>query len=176
MNRMCRAHPAQRRANRGITLFEILVVMGIVGILTAIGVPSFRYITTSNRIASEVNGLLGDLQFARAEAIKEGQTVTVCVSTDNTNCSTTSTAWNSGWIVFSDVNNDATINTNIVLHKQTAFSGTDTFTASNSIGSISFNREGFAERDGFTEEAVLADAQELHSRLLRAAQMIQRAK
>ena len=37
-------------------------------------------------------------------------------------------------------------------------------------------REGFAERDGFTEEAVLADAQELHSRLLRAAQMIQRAK
>jgi type IV fimbrial biogenesis protein FimT len=145
MNRLSRANPAQRRANRGLTLFEMLVVMGIVGILMAIGVPSFRYVTTSNRIASEVNGLLGDLQFARAEAIKEGQTVTVCVSTNGTSCSASNTAWNAGWIVFSDVNNDATVDTgDIVLHAQAAFSGTDTFSASNSIVSISFNREGFA--------------------------------
>lgn len=139
------AHPVQRYAIRGITLFEMIVVMGIVAILLAIGIPSFMYVTTSNRIASEVNGLLGDLQFARAEAIKEGQTVTVCVSSNGTSCSTGTTAWNDGWIVFSDVNNDATVDTgDIVLHIQAPFTSTDTFNASNSISSISFNREGFA--------------------------------
>jgi type IV fimbrial biogenesis protein FimT len=146
MNTIRRAYSAQRRTHRGITLLETIVVMGIVAILLAIGIPSFLYVTTSNRIASEVNGLLGDLQFARAEAIKEGQTVTVCVSGNGTSCSAAgTTAWNDGWIVFSDVNNDATVDAgDIVLHVQAPFTSTDTFTASNSISSITFNREGFA--------------------------------
>ena len=62
------------------------MVMAIVAILAAIGVPSFKYVTASNRIASEINGLLGDMQFARSEAVKQGQSVTVCVSTNGTSC------------------------------------------------------------------------------------------
>src|ERR1700745_3399930 len=84
----------------GFTITELLVVTAIVAILLGIGVPSYRYITNSYRMSSEVNGLLGDLQFARAEAIKEGQTVTACVSADGANC-TRVAAWQNGWIVFS---------------------------------------------------------------------------
>lgn len=84
---------------RGFTLIEMLMTMAIAAILLTIGIPSFRYVTNSNRIAGELNGLLGDLQFARAEAIKEGRTVTVCVSSDGANCAN-STTWQSGWIVF----------------------------------------------------------------------------
>ena len=56
----------------GFTMVEMLMTMAIATILLTIAVPSFRYVTNSNRIAGELNGLLGDLQFARAEAIKEG--------------------------------------------------------------------------------------------------------
>ena len=53
----------------GVTLIEMVVVMAIVGILIGVGVPSFRYVTNSNRMSSEVNNLLGDMQFARSEAL-----------------------------------------------------------------------------------------------------------
>src|ERR1700677_1609484 len=92
-----------RMRGAGFTLVEVVITMAVAAILLTIAVPSFRYVTNSNRIAGELNGLVGDLQFARAEAIKEGRTVTVCVSTDGNTCANT-TAWQSGWIVFSDPN------------------------------------------------------------------------
>ena len=140
------AHPALRHAYRGVTLVEILVVMGIVGILMAIGVPSYKYVTNANRISAEINGLLGDLQFARSEAIKEGQTVSVCVSNDQSTCmGATTTTWEKGWIVFSDPNGNGTVDAgDLLLRAQATFKGSDTFGANNSIGAITFNREGFA--------------------------------
>jgi type IV fimbrial biogenesis protein FimT len=121
--------------------------MGIVGVLMAIGIPSYKYVTNANRISAEINGLLGDLQFARSEAIKEGQTVSVCVSNDGATCLSADYAWNKGWIVFSDINGDGilqTANGDLLLRAQRTFSGADTFSANNSIGAITFNREGFA--------------------------------
>jgi type IV fimbrial biogenesis protein FimT len=130
---------------RGFTLTELLIVMAIAAILLGIGVPSYRYITNSYRMSSEVNGLLGDLQFARGEAIKEGQTVTVCVSRDGATCDLGSTTWQEGWIVFQDPTNIGTVDPGeAVLRVQRAFTGTDTFTANNGLTSVTFNREGFA--------------------------------
>src|SRR3974377_583045 len=90
----------------GFTLTEMMVVMAIVAILLSVGVPSYRYITNSYRMSSEVNGLLGDLMYARAEAIKEGNGVTVCASANRTTCSGAA-AWQSGWIIFSNPTNGA---------------------------------------------------------------------
>src|ERR1035438_3999731 len=84
LNRMC-----------GFTLVEILIAVAVVAILLTIGIPSFRYVTNSNRIAAEINGLLGDMQYARAEAVKEGQTVTVCESNDGATCAS-ATTWHKG--------------------------------------------------------------------------------
>jgi type IV fimbrial biogenesis protein FimT len=53
------------KVTAGFTLIELIVVITIVSILMAVGVPSYRYVTNSNRMSAEVNGLLGDLQFAR---------------------------------------------------------------------------------------------------------------
>jgi len=132
-------------AHRGFTLTELAVVMAIVAILLAIGVPSYRYITNSYRMSAEVNGLLGDLQFARGEAIKEGLTVTACVSRDGASCDAGSSNWQEGWVVFQDLNNDQTVDPGeTVLHVQQPFSGTDTFRSNNGISAVTFNREGFA--------------------------------
>jgi type IV fimbrial biogenesis protein FimT len=123
----------------------MLTVITIVSILMAIGVPSYQYVTSSNRISGEVNSLLGDLQYARAEAIKEGQTVSVCASTNLTTCSGTTT-WQNGWIVFSDVNGSGAVDSpnDQVLRVQRAFSLGDTFNANNGMKFVTFNREGFA--------------------------------
>jgi type IV fimbrial biogenesis protein FimT len=137
------SHAARARAP-GFTLIEMLMTMAIAAILLTIGIPSFRYVTNSNRIAGELNGLLGDLQFARAEAIKEGRTVTVCVSNDGANCAN-STTWQSGWIVFSDPTNVGVVDAGeTILRVQTTFSSSDTFNASNNVSAITFNREGYA--------------------------------
>ena len=132
--------------SRGVTLVELLAVITIVAILMSIGVPSFRYVTNANRIAAEANGLLGDLQFARVEAIKEGWTVTACISTNGTQCSGTATGtWQNGWIVFADLNNDQTVDAgDTVFRVQKTFNSTDTFTAAGGVNAVTFNREGFA--------------------------------
>ena len=128
----------------GFTLIEMLITIAIAAILMGIAIPSFRYITNANRIASELNGLLGDLQLARSEAIKEGRTITVCQSNNGTSCSNT-TNWQGGWIVFSDPTNVGVYDAGeIYIRKQKQFSGTDTFVASNNVSVITFNREGYA--------------------------------
>ena len=155
-----------RSAARGITLLEMVSVMAIVAILMAIAVPSYQYVTNANRIAAEVNGLLGDMQFARAEAIKEGQTVTVCVSTDGKTCSGANNAWQNGWVVFSDLNNDQKVDAgDTVLRVQSTFTGTDTFIASNNVAAVTFNREGFASNAGIAAGTLIT----LHAATPRSA-------
>src|ERR1700731_4176085 len=93
------------KVSAGFTLLELMVVITIVAILMALGVPSYRYVTNSNRMSGEVNALLGDLQFARSEAIKEGATVTVCPTSNPSAtppiCNAGSSEWDKGWIVTS---------------------------------------------------------------------------
>lgn len=134
------------RRQGGFTVTELMVVVAIVAILLSLGMPSFRYLTNGYRMSAEVNGLLGDLQYARAEAIREGQAVTACVSTNGTTC-TGGGNWASGWIVFSDPNANQTVDAGeVVVRRQRAFTGTtpDTFNASGGLTAITYNREGFA--------------------------------
>jgi type IV fimbrial biogenesis protein FimT len=127
----------QRRLRRspGFTLVEMMVVCGVVGILLAIGVPSFRYVTNSNRATTEINGLLADLQFARSEAIREGQQIDVCATTNGSSCVASGTTWDTGWLIKSGTN---------ILRIQPGFTGGDSLQSDNSIKAVSFSREGFA--------------------------------
>jgi type IV fimbrial biogenesis protein FimT len=133
-----------RRSIAGVTLVELLTVIGIVTILLALAAPQYRTITTSNRMASEINGLLGDMQYARSEAITRGQIVTACASADGASCSP-GNRWEAGWIVFADPNGNGVAEAGEpVLRVQKAFSGGDGLRADNNIGAVPFSREGFA--------------------------------
>lgn len=70
-----------RRRAPGFTLVELLAVITILTILFGIGIPSYRSVTTSAHLSSEINGMLGDMQYARSTALREGRTVTICIST-----------------------------------------------------------------------------------------------
>jgi type IV fimbrial biogenesis protein FimT len=140
---------AAARDAAGFSLIELLTVITILGILLGLGTSSYKYVTNSNRVSSEINGLLADLQFARSEAVKEGQPVSVCVSTNGgATCNgTAGTSWQNGWIIFSDVNGDGSLTsgTDQPIRIQKAFSGSDTLVPSDTnIVYVTFNREGFA--------------------------------
>jgi type IV fimbrial biogenesis protein FimT len=147
----------------GFTIFELVMVMAIAAILVGIGIPSFQYVTASNRISSEINGLLADMRLARVEAIKEGLPVTVCASADGQTCigSTNGGAWTSGWIIFSDPSSNQTPpNAQSVLRVQPALSvayksSTDTLTdTTNSTYAVTFNRQGFGSSFPITTNTV----------------------
>jgi type IV fimbrial biogenesis protein FimT len=139
-----RSTAAARHGKCGFALLELMITISIAAILLAIGVPSFQYVTKSNQASSEINGLLGDMQFARGEAIKEGQRVTICAAAGGAPPCTGTTAWQTGWIVFSDVGAPGVFGGNDVLLKmQKTFSSTDTLTADNGITGVTFSREGF---------------------------------
>ena len=127
----------------GFTMMELLVVIAIVAILAGIGAPSFKNITTSYRIAGEVNGLLGDMQFARAEAIRQGQPVTLCSTNDQATCNA-GTNWNAGWIVFPDPASTGIMAAGTALKVQKQFSSQDTLQADQAINLVTFSRDGFA--------------------------------
>jgi type IV fimbrial biogenesis protein FimT len=138
---------SNRRA-AGFTLFELVMVISIVGLIAAIGLPSFRYVTASNRISTEINGMLSDLRFARSEAVKQGLPVSVCISSNGTSCATSGTDWSVGWIIFSDPGSSRSlVSTQVPIKVQKAFAqdfgGTDTFVAAQGMTYITFNREGF---------------------------------
>jgi type IV fimbrial biogenesis protein FimT len=128
----------------GFTMIELLIVITIGAILMAIAIPSYRYVTTANRVAGEINGLLGDVQFARYEAIKEGLNVTICPTQTATDLTCfAGTTWTGGWIVLSNAN---AINASVVLRRQlpfTSFNSNDTLSSSAGVQSLIFNREGF---------------------------------
>jgi type IV fimbrial biogenesis protein FimT len=135
-----------RNPQHGLTMVELMVAVAIMSILMAIGVPSYRYVTTSNRVSAEVNGLLLDMQFARSEALKQGRTITVCPATATLTCATDQ-KWQNGWIVFMDTNGNGQVDdaTEVVLKNQPSFAANnDTFVSDNAVQSITYNREGFA--------------------------------
>lgn len=106
--------PSWRRM-QGVTLTELIVVVTIVGILTAIAIPSFRTATQTNRFATQVNDLLGDLNLARSEASKRGVVVKVCRK-GGTSC--WNGCWKNGWTVFIDKNNDHIIDAGDTILRQ----------------------------------------------------------
>jgi type IV fimbrial biogenesis protein FimT len=138
----------------GFNLVELMVTITLISILMAIGVPSYRYVTNSNRVATEVNSLLGDMMAARSEAIRQGLPVTICPSDDGATCKDT-THWENGWILFSDFNADGAVDAappqnDTIVRYQTKFANAggnngDQFVATNLVNNwVTFNRDGFA--------------------------------
>ena len=99
--------------SRGMTLIELLVVMTISAILIAAGVPAFQWTIARNRISDATNQLLSHLEYARMEASRRGNSVSLCRTLDanlaTPVCSSASTAgadgndWAVGWVVFEKV-------------------------------------------------------------------------
>lgn len=94
---------AQGGAGRsaGMTLLELLLAIGLLGLLMALALPAFANFIGDSRLVSERNRLAADLRYGRNEAIYNNSQVVACPSADLANCSP-APEWHSGWLVFMD--------------------------------------------------------------------------
>lgn len=74
-----------RRA--GFTLIELLVTIAVVAIMATIAVPGFQSVMERSQWASDYNEVLAGLNFARSEAVKRRNDVTLKVSAGGTSWS-----------------------------------------------------------------------------------------
>lgn len=93
---------------KGFTLIEAMITVAVLAIISAIAAPSLTPIIDSNRASSAATSIQGAILFARSEAIKRNEEVSVCPSTNQSTCSD-STDWQTGWIVYTEINGSHTI-------------------------------------------------------------------
>jgi len=79
-----------RRLAGGFTLVELLIVMSVLAVLLAAGVPQFGEFMRNQRLKSASFDLFSSLVLARSEAITRNTRVTVAP---------TGGAWTNGWTV-----------------------------------------------------------------------------
>jgi type IV fimbrial biogenesis protein FimT len=78
------------RRTRGFTLPELLIVITVLAVLVAAGMPSFGEFMRNQRVKTASFDLFSTLVHARSEAITHNATVTVAP---------VSSAWTNGWTV-----------------------------------------------------------------------------
>jgi type IV fimbrial biogenesis protein FimT len=131
------------KRQRGVTLIELLVTLSILAILLAIAAPSFMTVIQDNRRATQLNDFVTALNYARSEAVKRGDQVSVCRSANGTACAAAG-GWDQGYIVFTDTNNNRTVNAGVdtVLRVFEALTGGNTLTSTRF--SITFAANSFS--------------------------------
>jgi type IV fimbrial biogenesis protein FimT len=99
-----------RQGSLGFTLVELMITLALTAIVLVLGVPAMRDMIQNNRQAVGINDILVSLNLARAEAVRRGAATVMCISdgADPPDCDSASNAWEDGWILFVDGDNDGT--------------------------------------------------------------------
>lgn len=109
----------------GFTLIELMTTVAVAAVLMTVAVPSFRETIMDNRISTQANEFISDLNIARSDAVKSAQTITI-TSNNGTN-------WQSGWTI---TNAGGT-----TLRVHGALEGSTTLTGN--VGTIQYLSTGF---------------------------------
>lgn len=89
---------ANLKKQSGYTFVEVMVVIGIVAILAAIGLPSYKSFMEQSEFTQAYNNLYNAYRFARSEAIKTSSSMQISAATGT---------WNDGWGVYASGTGDA---------------------------------------------------------------------
>lgn len=132
--------------NRGFSLLELMITIVVMVILLAIAIPNLSVAIHRNEVSSASNSLLASISYARGEAITRGQLVSMCPSSDGAACSTSTTAFDPGWLVYTYPAGAATANqvykpaTDILLRATSARSGVSIQALGSTV--VTFGQEG----------------------------------
>lgn len=118
-----------KRNQKGLTLIEIMITLGVAAIVLSFGVPRFQLLMQNNRISTYTNALIGSLNLARSEAIKRGSQVTIRIKSGGA-------GWQDGWEIVSN-------NTGEVLRDVAALGGSMDMQSLSSETSFIYLANGF---------------------------------
>lgn len=133
----------------GFTLLELMVAITVLGILLAIGAPSFTRMIRDNRVAAQTNDLITALTVARSEATKRGTSVSVCAAGNNppTVCGAANNAsWQLGWIIFADRVTPGVIDVDTDIIQTFVRASPAVNVTTNNVGFIQFDSTGLRSR------------------------------
>ena len=139
-------------------MLELVVTLMVASILLALAVASYTVISKNNRIRAQSNDFHLALLMARSEALTRVSRITVCRSSNGTSCAS-SGGWEQGYIVFTDSDNDATVDTGeTILRVNDALAGDNTLRGNGSVSSyISYIGNGYTMlTDGALQNGVIA--------------------
>lgn len=97
------------RRENGFTLIELMIAVGLTGLLLSMAVPALDIFVSNARQTGAINDFVSTIHRARSTAVTTNTRVTICPSAGGTDCE--SVGWNAGWIVFSDPDSDRKVDT-----------------------------------------------------------------
>ena len=139
---------------RGVNIIELMVVISIVAIVMAIGVPQLQSWIATSRVSVKAQAVLNGLQLARAEALRRNARVAFTLAVDS--------SWSIGCVTFvADNDGDGLVDCPAIIQSKSADEGgtvsitlaggatTATFTglgltAPNADGSATLSRADFS--------------------------------
>jgi len=95
--------------SNGFSLFELMIIIAILGLTMAMAAPSLVTMIDNNRISASANDFIAGLQFAKAESASRVNPVTICKKNAGGDDCVAGGDWSQGWIVFSDTDGDASV-------------------------------------------------------------------
>lgn len=141
--------PHQHRHHRGFTLVELMVVIAIIGILSAMAAPSYSGYIARQMQRDQISAFARSINLARTEAVKRGRSVMVCRSdapeATTPACNTNGGDWSTGWIIFSDDNNNQSYDaTESIIQVQSGWANSGTVSTNEAGNTIVFRASGVA--------------------------------
>jgi type IV fimbrial biogenesis protein FimT len=101
------------RRENGYTLIELMIAVGLTGLLLSVAIPALDLFVSNARQTGAINDFVATIHQARSTAVTTNMRVTICPSASGNDCE--SVDWDAGWIMFSDpdsnrrVGNDETV-------------------------------------------------------------------
>ncbi len=141
----------------GFTLVELIITLTIAGILIALAAPAMQTFIFDQRLTTQANEFIADLNIARSEAIHRGVNVVICKQggTDSSPSCSTSATWASGRVVFADSDGDGAIDSNeTILRVRQSLEGSNSLNAIAGTNSIVFTSAGLTSLASGTEIAM----------------------
>jgi type IV fimbrial biogenesis protein FimT len=120
----------------GFSIAELMTVVSLIGILAAVGIPSFLSFQPSMRLNGAAREVLSRLNWARANAVQNNNTSVVTFLNDHS------------FQIFNDANGNGSVDANetVTINLQTNYSDV-TFAVTGSSSTPTFNGRGTASTD-----------------------------
>lgn len=120
---------------KGFTLFELVLSIAIIGLLTAIGIPSFSAQIQSTQTKTATELLVSSINLTRTKAVSMNRRVTML----------NRGSWSKGWDIFVDNNNDGKLDGgDLLIESQQPLDGVKTWTDSKLKNYFSYIGAGYS--------------------------------